>query len=98
VIAGNPGLSQTELARAIGIDRSTMVAVIDGLEARGLVVRAPAPDDRRSYALRLSHAGEDQLARMRQRVRQHEADIARDLSAEESRLLIDLLKRLARKG
>jgi DNA-binding MarR family transcriptional regulator len=98
VIAVNPGLSQTTLARAIGIDRSTMVAVIDGLEARGLVVRAPAAGDRRSYALRLSRAGADALARMRQRVRRHEAYIARDLSAEESRLLIDLLQRLARKG
>jgi DNA-binding MarR family transcriptional regulator len=95
VIANNPGLSQTELARAIGIDRSTMVAVIDGLEGRGLVVRAPAPSDRRSYALRLSDEGEQAIVAMRERVRAHEADIARDLSPAEQRTLVDLLRRIA---
>lgn len=94
IIASNTGLSQTELARAIGIDRSTMVAVIDALEGRGLVVRAPAPSDRRSYALRLSESGRAALRKMEERVRAHERRIARDLSPKEQALLIELLKRL----
>ena len=57
LIRQNAGLSQSELGGALGIDRSTMVAVIDRLENRGLVIRAPSPTDRRSYGLRLSAAG-----------------------------------------
>ena len=95
VIAANPGLSQTGLANAIGIDRSTMVAVIDKLETRRLVVRDPSPTDRRSYALRLSDSGTAQLRDMEERVRAHERAIARNLSADERRLLIELLSRVA---
>jgi DNA-binding MarR family transcriptional regulator len=96
VIARNPGLSQTELGNAIGIDRSTVVAVIDRLEGRDLVVRAPSPTDRRSYALRLSERGAALLAELERRVRAHEEAIARDLGPAERRTLIDLLRRLAR--
>jgi DNA-binding MarR family transcriptional regulator len=95
VIAANPGLSQTGLANAIGIDRSTMVAVIDKLETRGFVVRDPSPTDRRSYALRLSDAGAAALSDMEERVRAHERAIAHDLTADERRTLIELLSRVA---
>ncbi|HXY99372.1 MAG TPA: MarR family transcriptional regulator [Stellaceae bacterium] len=96
VIAGNAGLSQTQLGHALGIDRSTVVAVIDRLEARGLVTRAPAPKDRRSHALRLSPSGLHLLQRLEEMVRAHERHIARGLSAEDQRLLIRLLDRIAR--
>jgi len=96
VIAANPGLSQTELGNAIGIDRSTVVAVIDRLEGRDLVVRAPSPHDRRSYALRLSEHGAAVLAELEARVRAHEEEIARGLAPAERRTLIDLLSRLAK--
>ncbi|HET8727086.1 MAG TPA: MarR family transcriptional regulator [Alphaproteobacteria bacterium] len=95
LIRENAGLSQSELGNALGIDRSTMVAVIDRLEARGLVVRAASPKDRRSYALRLSAAGESLVDEMTPRIRAHEAAIAKDLSEAEKATLIDLLSRLA---
>lgn len=94
VIAANPGLSQTALGRAIGIDRSTVVAVIDRLERRGLVVRALSPNDRRSHALRLSPAGEKALGEIDRRVRAHERRIARALSASEREQLIRLLTKI----
>jgi DNA-binding MarR family transcriptional regulator len=96
VIDANPGLSQTQLGNALGIDRSTVVAVIDRLEARGLVARQPAPNDRRSHALHLSDNGKATLRRLTQRVRVHEREIARHLSAEEQAQLIELLGRVAR--
>jgi DNA-binding MarR family transcriptional regulator len=94
VIAANQGLSQTALGRAIGIDRSTVVAVIDRLEGRGLVVRAPSPTDRRSHALRLSPRGERVLTEIERRVRAHERRIARRLSAAEREQLIALLEKI----
>jgi len=96
VIDANPGLSQTQLGNALGIDRSTVVAVIDRLESRGLVTREPSPNDRRSHALHLSGAGAEALARLTERVRAHERTIARDLTAEEQAALIALLGKLAR--
>jgi DNA-binding MarR family transcriptional regulator len=95
VIAANAGLSQSELGAILGIDRSTVVAVIDRLEADGLVRRAKAPNDRRSHALQLSEKGAVTLAVLEQRVAAHERDIAAGLSAAERRTLIALLGRVA---
>ncbi len=96
VIDANPGLSQTQLGNALGIDRSTVVAVIDRLEGRGLVARQPAPNDRRSHALHLSDSGKISLRRLTERVRAHERQIARHLSADEQARLIELLRRVAK--
>jgi DNA-binding MarR family transcriptional regulator len=95
VIAANGGLSQSELGTILGIDRSTVVAVIDRLEADGLVRRMKAPNDRRSHALRLSEKGAVTLAVLEQRVAAHERDIASALSAAERKTLLDLLARIA---
>lgn len=95
VIQANSGLNQTRLGNALGIDRSTVVAVIDRLEKRGLVERAPAPTDRRSYALRLSDQGDALLRRARGLVEAHEKRIARDLSPTEQKQLNTLLSRLS---
>lgn len=95
LIANNDGLSQSDLGNALGIDRSTMVAVIDRLERRNLVVRAPSPADRRSYALRLSSTGAAFLANIVPTVQDHEKTIGRGLTAEEKETLIRLLGKLA---
>lgn len=96
VVDANPGLSQTQLGNALGIDRSTVVAVIDKLESHGLVARQPALNDRRSHALRLSERGKAMLRRLTERVQAHEREIARHLSADEQARLVELLSRVAR--
>lgn len=95
VIGANPGLSQSALARAVGIERSTIVAVIDKLEERGLARRKASPVDRRSHALVLTHEGGAMLSRLKGLVAGHEKRIAEDLSAKEKALALDLLGRLA---
>jgi DNA-binding MarR family transcriptional regulator len=94
LIAANPGLSQSALGTGLGVDRSTVVPLIDRLEARGLVVRAPSPRDRRSHALQLSPAGTALLEAAATRVREHEAAIALRLNEAERRTLIELLSRI----
>ena len=96
MIMENQGLSQSDLGTAVGIDRSTMVAVIDRLESRGLVVRAPSPNDRRSYALRLSDKGDELMRELIPRIQEHDRNMVKDLSAEEIANLIDYLRRIAR--
>lgn len=94
LIDANPGLTQSALAKAVGIERSTMVAAIDGLEKRSLVERHPSPVDRRSYALELSARGRDLLAKLRGKVREHEDHITMGFSQGEKATLIRLLRRL----
>lgn len=57
VLDAHPGLGQTSLARALGFDKVTVLRVLRGLEARGLVARAPAPDNKRNVAVSLTPAG-----------------------------------------
>lgn len=54
-------LSQGEIARRMGIDRTTMVALIDDLQGKGLARRRQDPDDRRKNVVELTSAGRDTL-------------------------------------
>lgn len=92
----NPGLNQSALARVLGIERSTMVAVIDGLEERGLVARNLSASDKRAYVLALTEQGKALLGRVQPKVRRHERRIAAALDADEVTALIDLLKRITK--
>ena len=98
MIKENEGLSQSDLGTAVGIDRSTMVAVIDRLESRGLVIRAPSPNDRRSYALRLSPEGEKLLDELIPRIEAHDQAMVKDLSKQEQAQFIDFLRRVSKAG
>src|SRR5205807_7626131 len=50
-------VSQQALGEQLGIDRTTMVELIDQLEQQAVVVRRRNPSDRRSYALSLNPKG-----------------------------------------
>lgn len=91
VIDANRGLKQSELARAIQLDRSTVVTVIDKLERRGLVARRRAAGDRRSNALELTATGRRRLESLKQKVRSHEARLRQAFSEAEQRELVRLL-------
>ena len=53
-----PAETQQALAQAIGYDKTRLIALLDGLEADGLVVRKPDPSDRRARTVRLTRTGE----------------------------------------
>ena len=61
-------LSQRRLAERQGIDRTTMVAVVDELERLGAVERRKDPGDRRANALHITPQGGRLLARARKAV------------------------------
>ncbi|HUC23620.1 MAG TPA: MarR family winged helix-turn-helix transcriptional regulator [Streptosporangiaceae bacterium] len=58
VLAADYPLSQHEAAGRLGVDRTTMVALIDELEAKGLVERHRSLEDRRKNIVQLTEAGE----------------------------------------
>jgi DNA-binding MarR family transcriptional regulator len=53
--------SQQQSAQRLGVDRTTMVALIDTLERKGLVTRHPDADDRRRNVVELTDTGRDVL-------------------------------------
>jgi DNA-binding MarR family transcriptional regulator len=61
VLAGNEPASQQQAAQRLGIDRTTMVAMLDTLERKGLVSRHPHTNDRRRNVVELTEAGQDTL-------------------------------------
>ncbi len=62
VLATGSPPSQLEAAQRLALDRTTMVALIDGLEAKALVTRGPDPSDRRRNIVSLTAAGRSTLA------------------------------------
>jgi DNA-binding MarR family transcriptional regulator len=89
----NPGVTQTRLAEAVGLDRSTLVAVLDQLEERGLLERRRGVD-RRTNGLWLTRRGKSLVARMKERIREHEDRLAARLSETERDALLALLRRI----
>ena len=94
LIEANPGVTQGRLARAVALERSTMVGVVDTLEARGLIERRRGAD-RRTNGLWLTRAGRSGLGRIKRRIEAHERRVASRLSAAERKALLDLLEKLA---
>jgi DNA-binding MarR family transcriptional regulator len=58
-IAELPGLSQSELVRVTGVDRSTLADMLNRMERRDWITRTAAPLDGRALSVRLAAAGAD---------------------------------------
>jgi DNA-binding MarR family transcriptional regulator len=96
VIAANPGLSQSDLAATLAIERARLVRLLDKLEKRGLTRRLNSRTDRRSHALRLTGDGHRVLRRAKALAAAHETRLNAVLGDGERRLMIDALKRFDR--
>lgn len=95
LIAENPGLSQTAIGRAAGRDKSTLTTALDDLARRGLVRRDREPTDRRSYRLHLTPKGEEVLAELMERAREHDRLLDSIVGPDKKPELIRLLARIA---
>ena len=94
LIEANPGVTQSRLALAVSRDRSTMVGVLDQLEAKGLIERRRGAD-RRTNGVWLTRAGRTALARAKRAIAIHERRVAARLSRVERAQLLELLARIA---
>lgn len=95
IIENNPGLSQTQVADALGIKKTNFVAMIKELEARGLACRRSMPGDRRSFALFLTPQGERTMAELEASSNEHEARCEALLGSETYAALFAPLRLLA---
>ena len=53
-LVDGPAQTQARLAEAVGRDKTRLIPILDALEARGLVTRAPDPADRRNKTVALT--------------------------------------------
>jgi MarR family transcriptional regulator, lower aerobic nicotinate degradation pathway regulator len=86
------GANQQELGSAMGVDPSTMVSLIDELEAAGLAKRQPHPRDRRARAVVLTAKGRRLRERGRRMASQVEDEVLGGLTAAQRRELLKLLR------
>jgi DNA-binding MarR family transcriptional regulator len=88
--------TQVEIADALELDRGTLVKLLDGLEARGLVARQRDPNDRRRHVVSLTAGGRAQLTAFRTIATKLNEEFLAPLDEESRAVLLDLLSQLAR--
>lgn len=93
LIDANAGVTQSRLAQAVSLERSTMVGVLHALQGRGLVERRRGAD-RRTNGLWLTPRGRALVGRLKRRIHMHEKRVAARLSPAERDQLIGLLEKL----
>lgn len=95
MLSGAASLSQVEVAGRLGVDRTTMVALLDGLEDQGLVERRRSPRDRRKNLVELTAAGQECLSRAEQARRVAEERFLAPLGKETAASFVRALRVLA---
>lgn len=88
--------SQQDAARRLRIDRTTMVALLDALSAKGLVRRSQDPADRRRNVVGLTDAGRELVVAASDASEQAERDYLAPLTRAESDGLIRSLRKIVR--
>jgi DNA-binding MarR family transcriptional regulator len=92
-LQANDGAIQQRVGAAMGIDPSTMVALIDQLERAGLAKRRPHANDRRAREILITAKGRRTLQRGRELAKGVEGEVLSGLSPTERRRLVALLRK-----
>ena len=90
----HPGMAQTDLARRLQMDRATVMAIVNRLQARDFLERGSSTDDRRRQTLTLRPAGKTALIEARKAILEHEAWLKSRFNKREIKQLIALLTRI----
>jgi DNA-binding MarR family transcriptional regulator len=88
-------LTQTELARMIGLDKTTMVVTVDELEAAGLAERRPAAGDRRARVISVTREGQRKVRAAEAVLQRVREDVLSSLPPAEREPFLRSLSRLA---
>jgi MarR family transcriptional regulator, transcriptional regulator for hemolysin len=95
VTAMTGAYTQTELARMIGLDKTTMVVTIDELEAAGLAERQPSSSDRRARVIAVTAAGARKVLAAEKVLDRVREDVLAVLPKDERTVFLQALGRLA---
>ena len=94
VLKHSDGLNQISLGLQMGIDKATIVKLIDGLEKSGYVVRVSSETDRREKYLKATSRGLKFLETVIPQMKALEGEFLQPLSAEEKRVLLGAVPKL----
>ena len=93
-LVDGPAQTQARLADAVGRDKTRLIPILDALEARGLVTRAPDPADRRNKTVALTAPGHALRTAVAKAISAVEDEVLGPLDAAERRTFRRLLGRL----
>jgi DNA-binding MarR family transcriptional regulator len=94
LIHENPGGSLAQLARALAVTAPHITALVDRLEAKGLIARTQSEQDRRSQVLHTTRQGATLVRTATQRIADAER-AALPLTPGEHGMLVELLHKVA---
>jgi len=95
LIGANSGVSQITLANELGMDRASMMAIVDRLQDRGLIVRKRSSTDGRRQELYATAKGRKVLSQAKTAIATHEKAITGRFSARELKALMNALERIS---
>jgi DNA-binding MarR family transcriptional regulator len=90
----NPGIAQIELGTHLGVDKASIVALLDRLERAGLIERRRSTRDRRRQGIFLTEAGSGELEALMLQVRQLERHMASRFNKTELDQFLGFLQRM----
>lgn len=94
LVNANPGVKQTDLSKFFQIERPTVHQFVRQLLKNGFIVNEPSKLDRRAGGLWLTDAGREVLAKSRDLIAGHEAELTSCLTAREKSELFRILMKL----
>ncbi len=94
LVSANPGIAQIELGTHLGIDKASIVALLDRLEKAGMLERLRCTRDRRRQGIYLTTHGSEALESLLAAVRTLERRMASRFTRAEFELLLSFLRRL----
>ncbi|HTT04082.1 MAG TPA: MarR family winged helix-turn-helix transcriptional regulator [Steroidobacteraceae bacterium] len=90
----NAGIAQIELGTHLGVDKASIVALLDRLERAGLIERRRSTRDRRRQGISLTQAGESEFDSLMMQVRQLERHMASRFNKQELEQFLGFLHRM----
>jgi DNA-binding MarR family transcriptional regulator len=97
ILRSNEGLNQISLGLQMGIDKATVVKLIDGLEKKAFVVRVSSETDRREKFLKITPRGIKFLEQIIPQMKALETEFLSPLDAEEKRVLVAAIPKLLKR-
>lgn len=94
VAADNPGVTQSELAQVLAVERPRIVPILNRLEELGFAKRVVSVHDKRNRQIVLTAAGAARLRELKRRFAAHEQQLD-DLLGERKLGLLEALRRLS---
>lgn len=91
IVGENPGQPQCRLADAVGVQKSSLVAILDRLESAGLLERRGSRTDRRAKTVWLTARGKRVAADLGRLARDHEDRMSEGISPDALRTTLGVL-------